>query len=153
MLRSRTAKWFQTKIRYDKTMEDGLQKKVAEPYVVDALSFSEAEARITGEMKKYISGEFEVRNIDPTPFSEIFFSDSDKDDKFFKAKLIFITINEKTGKEQRSTIYYLVQAGTLETARKYITEVMGQSMADYEISSITETPIMDVYEYKAADEG
>ena len=73
-MRSRTANWFVCKIRYEKTGEDGLQKKVTETYVVDALTFTEAEARITEEMASYISGEFKIMNIDPAPFAEIFFA-------------------------------------------------------------------------------
>lgn len=98
-MRSRTAKWFICKIRYEKVNEDGLQKKVTEIYVVDALSFSEAEARITEEMKSYISGQFDILNIDPAPFAEIFFSDEETADRWYKAKLEFITIDEKTEKE------------------------------------------------------
>ena len=109
-MRSRTANWFICKIRYEKTMEDGLQKMVTEIYVVDALSFTEAEARIVEEMSSYISGEFEVWEIDRAVFKEIFFSDEDMADKWYKAKLQFITIDEKIDKEKRTNVYYLVQA-------------------------------------------
>lgn len=148
-MRSRTANWFICKIRYEKTMEDGLQKMVTEIYVVDALSFTEAEARIMEEMSSYISGEFEVWEIDRAVFKEIFFSDEDMADKWYKAKLQFITIDEKTDKEKRTNVYYLVQAGSFEGARKNIDEAMGGSMIDYVISSVSETKTMDVFEYAA----
>lgn len=148
-MRSRTANWFICKIRYEKTMEDGLQKMVTEIYVVDALSFTEAEARIMEEMSSYISGEFEVWEIDRAVFKEIFFSDEDMADKWYKAKLQFITIDEKTDKEKRTSVYYLVQAGSFEGARKNIDEAMGGSMIDYVISSVSETKTMDVFEYAA----
>ena len=146
-MRSRTANWFICKIRYDKLMEDGLQKKVTEQYVVDALSFSEAEARIIEEMKRYISGEFDVVEIDRCVFKDIFFSDDAQADKWYKSKLQFITIDENTEKEKRSNVYYLVQGSSLENARKNIDEVMGGTMIDYVISSVSETKIMDVFEY------
>lgn len=130
-------------------MEDGLQKMVTEIYVVDALSFTEAEARIMEEMSSYISGEFEVWEIDRAVFKEIFFSDEDMADKWYKAKLQFITIDEKTDKEKRTSVYYLVQAGSFEGARKNIDEAMGGSMIDYVISSVSETKTMDVFEYAA----
>ena len=98
-MRTRTAQWFETRVRYDKMMEDGQQKKVIEQYVVDALSFGEAEERITKEMSHYISGEFEVKAITPASYGEIFFSDAESDDRWYKAKLSFITIDEKTEKE------------------------------------------------------
>lgn len=148
-MRSRTANWFICKIRYEKTMEDGLQKMVTEIYVVDALSFTEAEARIMEEMSSYISGEFEVWEIDRAVFKEIFFSDEDMADKWYKAKLQFITIDEKTDKEKRTNVYYLVQAGSFEGARKNIDEAMGGSMIDYVISSVSETKTVDVFEYAA----
>lgn len=146
-MRSRTAEWFICDIRYEKVMEDGLQKKVKEPYVVDALSFTEAEARITEEMSSYISGEFDVQEIDRAPFKEIFFSDDEMADKWYKAKLQFITIDEKTDKEKKTNVIYLVQAGSFDGARKNIDEVMGGTMIDYRIAAVSETNIMDVFEY------
>ena len=146
-MRSRSAMWFECKIRYEKVMEDGLQKKVNENYVVDALSFSEAETRITEEMSAYISGEFEVVDIKKAAFKEVFFTDDNIADKWYKAKLQFITIDEKTEKEKRSTVTYLVQAGSMNGAMKNIDEVMGGTMIDYVVASVAETTIMDVYEY------
>lgn len=145
-MRSRTANWFICKIRYDKLMEDGLQKKVTELYVVDGLSFTEAEARIMEEMSHYISGEFEVVEIDRCAFKEVFFSDEDTADKWYKAKLKFITLDEKTDKEKKTTVNYLVQAGSFEGARKNIDEVMGGTMIEYIIDTVSETNIMDVFE-------
>ena len=124
-----------------------MQKRVTEQYVVDALSFTEAEARIMEEMASYISGEFEVLEIDRAVFKEIFFSDADMADKWYKAKLKFITIDEKTEKEKKTTVYYLVQAGSFDGANRNIDEVMGGTMIDYVIDTVSETAIMDVFEY------
>jgi hypothetical protein len=150
MMKSKTAKWFETKVRYEKTMDDGMQKKVTEQYTVDALSFTEAENSIIEEMSVYISGEFEVTDIKMASYKEVFFSDHEKDDRWFKAKLQFITIDEKTEKEKRTNNYFLVQAATLPQAVKYVEEVMGKTMIDYAIASIAETQIMDVYEHQVA---
>lgn len=128
-------------------MEDGLQKKVTEQYVVDALSFTEAEARIIEQMKSYISVEFDVVEIDRCKFGEIFFSDEEYADKWYKAKLKFITIDENTEKEKKTVVYFLVQAGSFEGARKNIVEGMGGTMIDYEIDTVSETVIMDVFEH------
>ena len=147
-MRSRTAIWFECKIRYEKVMEDGLQRKVNENYVVDALCFSEAEERIMEEMSSYISGEFDVADIKKAAYKEIFFSDDDMADKWYKAKLQFITIDEKTEKETRSTVTYLLQAGSFNGAVKNIDEVMGGTMIDYVIATVSETLLMDVYEHK-----
>lgn len=147
-MRSRTAEWFECKIRYEKTLEDGMQKKVTEAYTVDALSFTEAEQRIMEEMSSYISGEFDVADIKKAAYKEIFFSDDDMADRWYKAKLQFITIDEKSGKEKRSNVNYLVNAGTLNGAVNNITEVMNGTMIDYAIASVAETQLMDVFEYK-----
>ena len=151
-MRSRTAEWFETKIKYEKTMEDGMQKAVIESYTVDALSFTEAEQRIMEEMSSYISGEFEVKDIKKATYKEIFFSENDNDDRWYKAKLQFITIDEKTEKEKRSNVYYLVQAATFQGAVKNIDQVMGGTMIDYVIASLAETTLMDVFEYKKAEQ-
>lgn len=147
-MRSRTANWFVCKVRYEKTMEDGLLKKVMETYVVDALSFTEAEAKITEEMSHYNSGEFEVVEIDRAAWKEIFFSDEENADKWYRTKLQFITIDEKSEKEKKSSVTYLVQGSSLEDARRNIDEVMGGTMIDYVISSVSETSIMDVFEHR-----
>ena len=150
-MRSRTAEWFECKIRYEKVMEDGMQKRVTENYVVDALSFSEAEERIIEEMSSYISGEFDVIDIKKASYKEIFFSDDDMADKWYKAKLQFITIDEKTEKEKRSAVNYLVQAGSFNGAVKNIDEVMGGAMIDYVTVSVSETTLMDVFEFKKTE--
>ena len=146
-MRSRTAIWFECKIQYEKVLEDGLQKKVTETYTIDALSFTEAEQRIMEEMSSYISGEFTIKDIKIAPYKEIFFSDEDMADRWYKTKLQFITIDEKTEKEKRTAVNYLVNAGTLHGAVKNIDEVMGGTMIDYVIASVAETALMDVFEY------
>ena len=147
-MRSRTAIWFEAKIRYEKTMEDGCLKKVTETYVVDALSFSEAESRILEEMGKYVSGELEVCDLKIAQYKEIFFADNDLADKWYKAKLAFITIDEKTDKEKKTSVFYLVNAGNINSALKNVDELMGSTMIDYQTCNLTETHIMDVFEYK-----
>ena len=147
-MRNVQKRWFETIVRYDRTMVSGEVKKVSEVYVVDAITFGEAEERIAEEMKPYMSGDFDIKNVNPAPYSEIFFSDEDTDDKYYRVKLNFITINEITQKEKKSKVTYLVQANSLEQARKNTEEVMNGTMIDYEFVSVTETKILDVFEKK-----
>ena len=147
-MRSRTAIWFECKVRYEKTMEDGMPKKVVEIYTVDALSFSEAEERIMEEMSSYVSGEIDIVDLKIAQYKEIFFADSDLADKWYKAKLAFITIDEKTDKEKKTSVFYLVNAGNINSAIKNIDEVMGGTMIDYQTLNVSDTNIMDVFEYK-----
>lgn len=151
-MRSRTSIWFECKVRYEKTGEDGTPRKVTETYVVDALSFSEAESRIMEEMCSYVSGELEIADLKIAQYKEIFFADSDLADKWYKAKLAFITIDEKTDKEKKTTVYYLVNAGNINSALKNVDEIMSGTMVDYQTCNLSETQIIDVFEYKKKTE-
>ena len=144
--------WFLCKVRYDKLMENGMNKKVTGSYLVDAMSHTEAEARIIEEIKFYVSNEFTVAGIVPSNYSEVFFSDEEKADRWFKCKLAFITLDEKSGTERRTSSNVLVNASDLRDAVKKLDDGMRGSMADYLISSISETAIMDVYPYDASAE-
>lgn len=148
-MRTTSATFFECKVRYKKTMESGEQKKVTETYVVDALSFTEAEGRIIDNMKPYAGDrDMEVTAIKIAPYKEVLFSDADTDDKFYKVRCNFISIDEKNGKEKKTAVEYLVQATTVEGARKNLEEEMTGTMIDYVIVSVIETPIMDVFEHE-----
>lgn len=148
-MRSRSSVWFETKVKYQKTMEDGSEKVVSEVYVVDALSFTDAESAIIDEMSVYVSGDMKVSGISKAGYGEIFFSDVDDDDKWYKAKLQFITIDDKTEKERRTNVTYLIQAKSMARALHNIDEVMGKTMIDYDVVDLNKTKIFDVFEYKA----
>ena len=141
--------WFECKVKYDKVQENGSAKKVNEPYLVDALSFTEAEARITEEQRPFISGEFNVSAVKRSRINEIAFFDGF--DKWFLAKVAFISVDEKSGAEKRSIAQILVQASDFKGAYEHLLEHMKGTMADYDIVSISETPIMDVYRMKVKD--
>ena len=145
--------YFECKVRYEKIMENGMKKIVTEPYLVDALSFTEAEARIIEEMTPFISGEFTISDIKRANYSEVFPSMDASADRWFKCKLDFITLDEKSGAEKKASTYMLVQAADLRDAVKELDEHMKGSMADYRIASMAETAIMDVYPYEAKGEG
>ena len=141
--------WFTCKICYEKTLENGMNKKVTEPYLVDALSFTEAEARIIEEMTPYISGEFTVADVTRARYSELFYAEDASADRWYKVKLGFITLDEKSGAEKKTFTNVLVQSTDLRDAVKRLDEGMKGSMADYIIVSVAETAIMDVYPYEA----
>lgn len=144
------ANWFECKIRYDKTQENGSIKKVTEPYLVDALSFTEAEARIIEEQAPFVSGEVDVNAVKRTKIAEIMFDDSA--DKWYLVKVAFITIDEKTAVEKRSVSQVLVSGCDFKGAYDNFMEGMKGTMADFEIVSIAETPIMDVYRMKVKED-
>lgn len=137
------ALWFECKVRYDKTQEDGSVKKVNEPYLVDALTFTEAEARIIDEMKPFISGEYSISSEKKTKISEIFFNEGA--DRYYMVKVNFITMDENSKTEKKTVSQILVQAYDFEDAVTKFKEGMKGTMADYEIASIAETMIMDVF--------
>lgn len=145
-MRTKTAEWYECKIQYLKTMDDGKGKIVTEAYVVDALSFTEAEARFIEQMKPYLSDGGKVVAMGIARYSEIFFSEDEKDDRFFKAKVQSVTL-DSAGREKKTTIYYLVQARDIETARRYTTKQLEGSIMDFSITGLHETQIIDIFEH------
>lgn len=139
--------WFECKITYDKTQENGVLEKVTEPYLVDALSFTEAEARIIEELRPYISGEFTVADIKRAKLAELFFNENG--DRYYKAKVYFITLDEKSGTEKKIGVQMLAQASDIKEALAVVEKGMEGTMADYIIASIAETQIMDVFPYSS----
>jgi len=139
--------WFECKVSYEKMMENGVQKKVTEPYLVDALSFTEAEARIIEEIKPYISGEFTITDIKRARLAELFFNE--EGDRYYKIKVFFITLDEKSGAEKKTAVQMLAQASDLKHAISVLEEGMKGSMADYTIGSVAETMIMDVFPFSS----
>lgn len=144
-MRSKTATWFECKVRYEKTGEDGTPRKVTETYVVDAVSFGEAESRILKEMSNYVSGGLEIVDLKIAAYKEVFFADNDLADKWYNARLAFITIDEKSNKEKKTGVSYLVNAGNINTAIKGIDEIMCGTMIDYQTCNVSETRIIDVF--------
>ena len=137
------ALWFETKVRYERIVEGGAQKKVNEPYLVDALTFTEAEARIIEELKPFISGDFSITAVKKTKISEIYFTENA--DRYYMVKANFISYDEKSGKEKKSASFILVQANDIEEALKRFNEGMADTISDVEIASVAETPIMDIF--------
>lgn len=142
--------WFECKISYEKMQENGMQKKVTEPYLVDALSFTEAEARIIEEIRPFISGEFTVADVTRKRYSELFFNENG--DRYYEAKVYFITLDEKSGVEKRTAAKMICQASTLKEAIAVLEDGMKGTMADYTIASVSETQIMDIFPYEVEKE-
>ena len=138
------ATWFECKVTYDKLAENGQQKTVTEPYLVDALSFTEAEARIIEEITPFISGDFKVTAVKRTNTAEIFWDE--EGDRWYRVKVNFVTIDEKTAVEKKTANYIMVQAADFKKAFDNFMAGMKGTMSDFEVASITETAIMDVYQ-------
>lgn len=138
--------WFQCKVKYERNAEDGAIAKVNEAYLIDALSFTEAEERINEEMKPYISGEFLVADIKRARISEIFFNESG--DKWYRSRVYFITLDEEKGVEKRVASTMFAQASSVREAVDVIDKGMKGSLSDYEIASVVETNVMEVFRYK-----
>jgi len=139
--------WFQCKIKYEKNAEDGSVVRVSEAYLIDALSFTEAEERINEEMRPFISGEFLVSDIKRAKINELF--NNENGDRWYRCKVNFISLDEEKGVEKRIATTMFAQANSLKDALEVLEKGMKGTLADYEIAAITETNIMDVYPYKA----
>lgn len=135
-------------LKYQKVMENGKEKKVTEKYLIDALSVTEAETRLVEEMTPFIRGEFEVKAVTGTKYEEVLTSNYSEDDKWWKCKVSFITIDEKSGKEKRTTYAYLVEAKDLEQAASYLRAGLNGLVSDYIIESVSYSKIEEVFFYK-----
>ena len=137
--------WFECTAKYSKTDESGREKTVSETYLLDAVSFTEAETRIYKELVSMVSGEFSVTRISRTKLAEII--PSETGDRWYKAKVTFITFDEESGKEKRVSQFVLVFSDNVRNAYDQVIEAMKGMMADFEIGGITESPIVDVFPY------
>jgi len=145
-----SATWYECKVKFRKTDETGLQKVITEPYLVDALSYTEAESRITQEMMSYTSEEFKITNIRVANYAEI--HPFENTDRWFRSKVALTAYDEESGKERKSNIYLLIQANDLREAFDNTVKAMKNTMGDYTIPAISESPIIDVFPYFSGDE-
>ncbi|OCB78765.1 DUF4494 domain-containing protein [Flavobacterium crassostreae] len=143
--------WYECKVKYRKTDDSGVQKVTTEPYLIDALSYTEAESRINEEMAAYISEEFKITNIKVANFAEI--HPFENADRWFKSKVSLIAYDEESGKERKTNLYLLIQANDVKEAYDNTVHVMKNTMGDYSIPAITESPILDVFPYFSGEEG
>ena len=142
------SQWIKTSVRFTKIMENGTAKRVTESYLVDALSFAEAEARILREVTAYVRGEFNVSAVKKSNVQEIFRNkvQYECEQKWYKAKVAFITLDEKTNSEKRTTAVYMVQAPDFHNAlENFIEGMKKETMEDFVIVGIEETSILDVF--------
>ncbi|SHF69469.1 protein of unknown function [Salegentibacter echinorum] len=142
--------WYECKVKYKKTHETGEQKMATDTYLLDAVSYTEAEARITEEMKTYTEEDFRIMNIKVANFSEV--HPFENSDRWFKAKVSLVAMDEESGKEKKTNIYLLVQANDVKEAFENTTTAMEETMGDYTIPAITESPILDVFPYFTGEE-
>ena len=145
-------KWFECKVEAEKAAEGGMSKVFKESYLVDALNFTDAEARITKEVAPFCNGALVIKNITPTKISELFINEADDADKWYKVKCNFITLDEKTETEKRTANYMLVQAANFRNALERFEEGMKGTLGDYEIASIQETPLLDVFPFAVKED-
>lgn len=140
--------WYESKVKFEQVQEDGCTKMVTESYMVDALTFTDAEARTMEEVAMYVSGELDVVALKRTNIKEVRYNG--EGDKWYNCKLVFITLDEKSGKEKKTNYNVLVQASSTEEGTKQVELLMQGLMQDWELKSITETNIMDVYAHGGA---
>lgn len=144
--------WFECKVSYERQADSMGMKKVSESYLVDALSFTEAEKRIIKEVRPFVSvGELEVVNIRRARIAELFLNDEAEDDRYFRAKVNFITVDEKSGSEKKTSATMIVKSDSLPNAVTELKAHLDSQMASYEIAAVTDTQILDVFQYEAPE--
>lgn len=145
------AAWFECKVTYEKVADNGMPKKVVESYLVDADSFTLAETKMIEEITPFVSmGEFNISNIRKVNYAELFLNEDDKCDRYYRCKVLYVTIDEKNGVEKKTPAFMLVKSDSLPNAVAELEKQMGKGLADYEIASVAETALMDVFQYVPA---
>ena len=145
------AAWFECKVTYEKVADNGMPKKVVESYLVDADSFTLAEAKMIEEITPFVSmGEFNISNIRKVNYAELFLNEDDKCDRYYRCKVLYVTIDEKNGVEKKTPAFMLVKSDSLPNAVAELEKQMGKGLADYEIPSVGETALRDVFQYVPA---
>ena len=140
----KTGNWFECKVRYEKTQENGTEKMVTETYVYKAADFGEAYDKSVKDMSTYISGEFSITAMKIAQYGEVVIQDDRTEEKYYRVKVIFITLDEKTNKEKKTACHYLVNADSVEKARKYADTALSDTMMDYVIEAVQEAKICDI---------
>lgn len=142
-----TANWFEAKVKYVKVGEDGRERKVSEMYLLDAMSYTEAESRIVSEMEMIVKGDYNIASLKKSNISEVVTSEDETDDRWYKAKVAIIDADEVSGKEKSSYQYYLVAAADTNRALENIEKALATFVVPYEVAGINDTKFMDVFPY------
>ncbi len=139
--------WFECKVKYDKIDEQsGKEKTVTEPYLVDALTHGEAEERIHKEMEAYISGEFEVTGVKKEKLADVF--PFEGADRWYRCKVVYVDINEKSGREKKTGYNMLIMANDLKQACDNLESSLKEVIVPWEMKSVAESPILDIFPYE-----
>lgn len=148
IMKTLSGNYFIVGVRYQKILEDGTEAKTTEQYVVEALSWTESESTTTNNMAAYNHGDMDIVTMKKANFSELFLSERDDEDKYYECSINIISVDEKSSKEKRSKVRYLVQGKSFENAKKNLDEAMSGTMLDYEVAGLKETSIIDIFLYK-----
>lgn len=146
------ANFFEVKVKYTKVGEDGREKKVSELYLLDAMSFTEAESRITEKLKEMIQGDFHITGIKPSNITELFKSTDENDDKWFKAKVAIIDCDNISGREKRSNQYFLVAGANVDKALNNLQASLSTWVVPFDTVQVGDSNIVDVFPYFSEDE-
>ena len=142
--------WFLCKVKYAKENEQGLLKNVSEQYLVDAVSFTEAEARIYDMLGSVIRGDFQVTNISKSNIVDVFFFEDS--DVWYKCKITYVVADADSGKEKKVTQYMLVSAHNVKDAYDRIFESLNNMLVSFVVPDINESPIVEIFPYETDDE-
>lgn len=143
-----TPKHFEIKTTYERAGEKGLNTKVNEVFLMTDYTFKAAEERITEELAPQVTGEFNISKIEVKNYSEIIDTEDESADRWFKCKIAMVVIDEVSAKEKKTSLLYLVKAESVDDAIKRTHKFMENSVCDYEIALVTESPIVDIFAYE-----
>ena len=146
------ANWFEGKVKYIRIGEDGRERKVAEVYLLDAMSYTEAESRIIREMEGITSGEFWITGLKKSNVTEVVYTTDVNDDRWYKAKVAIVDADEVSGREKRSFLYYLVAASDASRALENLNKALETFVVPWEVVGVSDSQVADVFHYVAEGE-
>lgn len=141
------ANWFEAKVKYVKVGEDGREKKVSELYLLDAVSYTEAESRITEKLREMIKGDFFIVGLKKSNITELVESNDGNDDKWFRSTVAIVDVDQISGKEKKSKQYYLVAGADINSALANLQKSLSTYVVPFEIPSVKDTNFVDVFPY------
>lgn len=143
-MRTIKSTFFESKVRHEAVAENGTPCKLTELFTIDAMTFSECEAKVTAFVQGFTTGEFDILTECRAQYAEIFLSDNEEDEKYYKVKAAFITVDEKSGKPKKNKVVFLVEGKDIDTAKRNFDKAMADTMADYVVEVVSETAIQDI---------
>lgn len=125
----------------EKTLENGLTKKVKEQYITDCEFFTEAENKAIEHLQCFNDGEIDVTAIKRSKVIEIV--NEIESDFFFRATVVQTKLDDN-GNEKEFKYQLLVPAPDINKATILMNNHLQQGFDDMRLDALVKTKIIEV---------